>query len=141
MENTVSDPLEPIYRSYIAMLNDRRFSDLDRFVHDELTYNGETWSREKYEELLSDSVRRIPDLHYDIALLVTGPDHVACRLWFDCTPVGDFLGVDVEGRRVLFAEHVFYRFRAGRIEQVWSLIDTDGIRRQLSARPGGSPSE
>jgi predicted ester cyclase len=40
-------------------------------------------------------VRRIPDLHYAVDLLLTGGDHVACRLAFDCTPQGEFLGVAV----------------------------------------------
>jgi len=30
---------------------------------------------------------------------------------------------------------VCYRFRANRIEQVWSLLDDDGIRRQLAEHP------
>lgn len=45
----------------------------------------------------------------------------------------EFLGIAAGGRRVAFAEHVFYRFRAERIDSVWSLIDTDGIRRGLAA--------
>jgi predicted ester cyclase len=126
------DQLERTYRDYIATLNERRFDDLDQFVHDQLTYNGDRWTREKYQTLLIDDVRRIPDLHYAIQLLVVGADQVACRLWFDCSPREEFLGIDVRGRRVSFAEHVFYRFRAGKIEQVWSLIDTETIRRQLS---------
>jgi predicted ester cyclase len=128
----VRDQLERTYRDYIAALNDRRLDDLDRFVHDRLRYNGEDWSREAYRARLADDVRRIPDLRYRIDLLVVDGDHVACRLWFDCSPQREFLGIDVGGRRVAFAEHVFYRFRAGRIEQVWSLIDADGIRRRLS---------
>jgi predicted ester cyclase len=128
----VSEQLEDIYRDYIAALNARRFDDLDRFVHDRLTYNGEEWTREKYRALLADDVRKIPDLRYEIQLLVVGSDHVAGRLWFDCTPQQVFLGIDTGGRRVSFAEHVFYRFRENRIEDVWSLIDADGIRRQLS---------
>jgi predicted ester cyclase len=131
----VGGQLEQVYRDYIAVLNDRRLDDLDRFVHDRLTYNGEQWTRERYRTLLDDGVRTIPDLHYDIQLLVAGADHVACRIWFDCTPRQEFLGIDVGGRRVSFAEHVFYRFRADRIEEVWSLIDTDGIRRQLRTAP------
>lgn len=128
--------LEDVYRRYIAALNERRLDDLDQFVHDRLVYNGEDWSRERYRSLLADDVRRIPDLRYDIQVLVTGADHVAGRIWFDCTPQQRFLGIDATGGRVSFAEHVFYRFRAGRIEQVWSLIDTDGIRRQLTDQPG-----
>ena len=113
-------------------MNGRRFDDLDRFVHDRLTYNGEEWTRDKYKALLADDLRKIPDLRYEVRLLVVRSDYVACRLWFDCTPQQLFLGIDAGGRTVSFAEHVFYRFRANRIENVWSLIDTDGIRRQLS---------
>jgi len=130
----MGEPLDRIYRDYIGALNDRRFNDLDRYVHDRLVYNDEEWTRERYRALLVDDVRNIPDLRYTIQQLVVGPDHVACRIWFDCTPQHEFLGIDAAGRRVSFAEHVFYRFRAGRIEQVWSLIDTDGIRRQLTAQ-------
>ena len=57
---------------------------------------------------------------------------IAARLWFDCTPVRAFAGIGVNGTRVQFAEHVFYRFRDGRIEQVWALIDTNAIRDQLT---------
>lgn len=127
----MNEALEEIYRNSVAALNDRRFADLDRFVHDRLTYNGEPWTRERYRSLLADDVSNIPDLRYDIQLLVVGSDHVACRLWFDCTPQRKFLAIDASGRRVSFAEHVFYRFRGNQIEHVWSLIDTDSIRRQL----------
>ena len=131
MENIANGDLEQIYRSYIAALNDRRLDDLDRFVHDRLTYNGERWTREQYRTLLAGDIRDIPDLRYDIELLVVGSDDVASRLWFDCTPQRTFLGIDTGGRRVSFAEHVFYRFRANQIERVWSLIDTEAVRRRL----------
>jgi predicted ester cyclase len=127
----VHGDLEDIYRDYIAVLNDRRLEDLEQFVHDRLTYNDEPWTRERYRSLLAGDVERIPDLRYDIQLLVVGSEHVACRLWFDCRPQRDLLSIDPRGRHVSFAEHVFYRFREGRIEHVWSLIDTDAIRRQL----------
>ena len=123
--------LEEVYHRYIAVLNDRRFEDLDRFVHDRLTYNGEPWTREQYQSRLADDVHNIPDLRYDIQLLVSDSDHLAARLWFECTPQREFLGIDARGHRVSFAEHVFYRFRANRIEQVWSVIDTDAVRSQL----------
>jgi predicted ester cyclase len=128
----VSGSLEETYRSYIAALNERRFDDLEGFVQDRLTYNGHPWSRERYRSLLADNAANIAGLRYEIQLLVAGPDHVAARLWFDCMPRHEFLGIDVGGRRVAFAEHVFYRFREGRIEHVWSLIDTDAVRRQVT---------
>jgi predicted ester cyclase len=42
-----------------------------------------------------------------------------------------FLGSAVNGRRVTFAENVFYRFRGGKIEEVWSVIDKAAIEAQL----------
>lgn len=124
--------LERIYRGYLDALNERRFDDLDRFVHDELTYNEAQLTRSEYAAMRAEDVRAIPDLKYDVRLLVVSGDLVACRLWFDCTPQRTFLGVEPNGGRVAFAEHVFYRFRDERIEQVWSLLDTDTIRRRLA---------
>ena len=62
----MSEQLENIYRDYIAALNDRRLDDLDRFVHDRLTYNGEEWTRDQYQAPLADDLQKIPDLHYEI---------------------------------------------------------------------------
>jgi predicted ester cyclase len=126
----VSD-LEAVYRAYLDCLNTRDHDRLDRYVHDELRYNDRTLTREDYRSLLADDVARIPDLAYAVDLLVVRGDHVACRLWFDCTPRVTFHGIEPDGRRVAFAEHVFYRFESGRIAQVWSLIDLDAVRAQL----------
>jgi predicted ester cyclase len=125
--------VELTYRRYLRALNERRFGDLEEFVHDELTYNGGGLTRDVYVAQRREEARQIPDLHYAVDMLLVGGDHVACRIVFDCTPQGEFLGIDVDGRRVSFVEHVFYRFRDGRIEDVWSVIDTDAIREQLAA--------
>ena len=127
----MSEDLEEVYRAYLRALDDRRLDDLDRFVHDRITYNDEPWTREQYRARLRQDAVAIPDLRYHADLLVTGEDHVACRLSFRCTPRGELFGIPVHGRRVAFAEHVFYRFRDARIEQVWSLIDLAAVRRQL----------
>ena len=61
--------LERIYRDYIDTLNERRFEQLDQFVHDHLVYNDAAITREQYVAMLVDDVRAIPDLHYEIDLL------------------------------------------------------------------------
>ena len=75
--------------------------------------------------------REIPDLRFNIQLLIADPPYVACRLAFDCSPKGKFLGLDVNGKSVSFTENVFYEFRAGKIVQVWSVIDKAAIEAQL----------
>ena len=120
-----------VYREYLRALDERRWDDLGTFVHDEVVYNGQRWTRTDYRDRLVADAEAIPDLAYAVELLVVEGDHVAARLRFDCAPRGRFLGVDVDGRRVSFTEHVFYRFREGRIEQVWSHIDVEELRRQV----------
>ena len=81
--------------------------------------------------MLERNFLEIPDLYFDIQLLIADPPYVASRLRFDCTPKGTFLGLHVNGRRVSFTENVFYEFRRDRIRQVWSVIDKAAIEAQL----------
>ena len=53
------------------------------------------------------------------------------RLRFDCTPKGLLFGLPVNGKKVQFAENVFYDFLDGQIADVWSIIDKAAIPSQL----------
>lgn len=130
--------LEQHYLDYLAALNERRFGDLSAFVADDLVYDDAPLGARRYRELLEDDVRRIPDLSYDVQHLVVAGDHVAARLRFDCTPVETFHGFAPTGARVVFTEHVFYRFRERRIAQVWSLLDVEALQRQLTRAEAGT---
>lgn len=112
-------------------MNERRFEDLPAFAADKLVYNGAPMTGRQYRELLEDDVRRIPDLVFDVQHLVVDNGYVACRIGFDCTPREPFQGRQPTGSRVVFAEHVFYRFHDARITQVWSLLDLAALQRQL----------
>jgi predicted ester cyclase len=125
------DALESTYLAYLDALNDRRFGDLDAHVHDEVTYNGDVMTRRQYVDMIAADTAAVPDLHFDAQLLVAADGLVACRLWFECTPTGTFFGREPTGRPISFCEHVFYRFRAGRIAHVWSLIDREAIAAAL----------
>ncbi|MER9440168.1 ester cyclase [Mesorhizobium sp. M0340] len=127
---TKSD-LSDRYRGYIACLNKQDWPNLGRFVHDEVTHNGRKLGLSGYLEMLVRDFDEIPDLYFDIQLLVADPPYVASRLSFDCTPRGMFLGLDVSGKRISFAENVFYEFQRGKIGQVWSIIDKTAIEAQL----------
>jgi predicted ester cyclase len=123
--------LSDIYRNYIDCLNKQDWARLGRFVHDEVHYNGERIGLSGYRAMLEEDFRAIPDLHFDIDLLVSEPPFVASRQRFDCTPKGLLFGLPVNGKRVSFSENVFYEFRDGRIAKVWSVIDKAAIATQL----------
>ena len=81
--------------------------------------------------MLRRDFRAIPDLHFAIQFLVCEPPRVASRLRFDCTPIGMLFGLPVNGKRISFAENVFYELHDGRIGEVWSVIDKAGIEAQI----------
>ncbi|WP_170314072.1 ester cyclase [Lichenihabitans psoromatis] len=124
--------LSTLYRSYIACLNQRDWSRLGEFVHEDVIHNGNSLGVAGYRRMLERDVAEIPDLVFHVEMLVSEAPYVASRLIFDCRPVGTFLGLQVNGRRVRFAEHATYAFRAGRIREVWSLIDKAAIEAQLA---------
>jgi predicted ester cyclase len=123
--------LSDIYRAYIACLNKQDWPKLDQFVDDDVTYSGQRIGISGYREMLERDFREIPDLYFDIRLLISDPPYIASRLGFDCTPKGNFLGLHVNGKKVSFTENVFYEFRRERIAQVWSVIDKAAIEAQL----------
>ncbi|MBZ9906095.1 ester cyclase [Mesorhizobium sp. BR115XR7A] len=119
------------YRGYIACLNTQDWRSLDRFVHQEVHYNGDRIGLSGYRDMLERDFREIPDLYFDIQLLIADMPFIASRLQFNCTPKETFLGLPVNGRKVSFSENVFYEFLDGRIRHVWSVIDKAAIEAQL----------
>jgi predicted ester cyclase len=124
-------PLSDLYLDYIACLNRQDWPNLHKFVHPEVRHNGRSFGLAGYRAMLERDFAEIPDLHFNIELMVCEPPRVASRLRFDCRPKGVFLGLAVNGKRVVFAENVFYLFRSGKIEEVWSVIDKAVIEAQL----------
>jgi predicted ester cyclase len=67
--------------------------------------------------MLEGDFRAIPDLYFDIHLLISDPPQVASRLSFDCTPKGFLFGLHVNGKRV-------------RLPRVYSMsFETNGLRK------------
>lgn len=122
---------DDIYREYIHCLNRRDITGLAKFVHDNVHYNNQQVGLPGYQRMLEKNFIEIPDLYFDIQLLISSNAYIASRLHFDCTPQKDFLGLHINGKKISFTENVFYQFKEGKIEQVWSVIDKVAIENQL----------
>jgi predicted ester cyclase len=107
-------------------------SRLPDFVSDEARYNGAAIGLSGHLKMLERDVSAIPDLVCNVDFLIADPPMVAARLLFDCTPQSELYGIAINGRRVAFAENVFYRFTGGKIESVWSVIDQARSGRSFS---------
>lgn len=119
------------YRAYIACLNQQDWARLGDFVDPDVRHNGRLLGVAGYRQMLEKDYADIPDLHFNIGLLMCDPPCIAARLEFDCSPKGEFLGLAVDGKRLYFTENVFYEFRNGRVWRVWSIVDKAAIEAQL----------
>lgn len=122
------------YRGYIDCLNRQAWSELGRFVCEDVVHNDRKLGLFGYRDMLIADHRTIPDLCFNIGLLVCDPPHVAARLQFDCSPKGEFLGLAADGRKLTFSENVIYAFRDEKIATVWSVIDKAAVEAQLASR-------
>ncbi|AXO15296.1 ester cyclase [Thalassospira indica] len=126
--------LEELYRGYIDCLNAQDWDRLGEYVGGDVHYNGKHVGLAGYRAMLERDFREIPDLRFNIELLVANETHVASVLAFDCSPQGEFLGLAVNGKKIAFTENVFYEFRDGKIVNVRSLLDKLAVEAQISKR-------
>jgi predicted ester cyclase len=123
--------LNRLYRSYIDCLNQQHWERLDQFVDEKAIHNGKSFGLAGYRSMLINDFETIPDLSFNIQLLVVEPPYVTSRLTFNCSPKGEFLGLPINGRKIAFTENVIYEFRDGKIIEVWSVLDKAAIEAQI----------
>jgi predicted ester cyclase len=126
------EQITAFYHRYIACLNHQDWPKLECFVGADVTYNGSPVGLRGYRAMLQKDFLEIPDLRFNIQLLICDPPYVVSRLAFNCSPVGNFLGLPVNGRTIQFSENVIYETRNGRMSNVWSVIDKSAIESQLA---------
>ncbi len=123
--------LNQIYQDYVACLNAQDWPSLGRYVADDVTHNTNTLGLSGYRKMLEENYEDIPDLRFNVEMVIREPPYLASRLRFDCAPKGVFLGLPINGRRVVFHENVFYQFENGKIARVRSALDKVAIEAQL----------
>lgn len=124
--------LRAIYQRYLAALNAREFDGMSEFVHETLTFNGGAISRNDYTGAIKGHLERVDGLAWHLENIIVEGEHVSTRLRDTGTPVKEWLGLQPTGATVEFTEFCIYRFREGRIEQMWYLLDFQTIARQLA---------
>ncbi|WP_210013731.1 ester cyclase [Neorhizobium galegae] len=124
--------LQEFYEAYIDCLNRQDWDELGRYVAEDVKHNGRPIRLSGYRLMLIKDFEDIPDLYFVIDRLACDPPLIAARLMFDCSPKGDFLGLPINGRRISFAENVFYEVTGDRIVDVFSAIDKAAIENQIA---------
>jgi len=72
-----------------------------------------------------------PDVHFEIEDVVQQDDRLAARVTLEGTQRGEFAGIPATGKRMKVHDFAMYRIVDGKITDVWSLIDMQGLRDEL----------
>ena len=72
--------LADLYRGYISCLNRQDWPNLHQFVADDARHNGRPLGLAGYRAMLERDFEEIPDLKFNIELMVCEPPLVASRL-------------------------------------------------------------
>jgi predicted ester cyclase len=124
--------LREFYLRYIAELNAHRFDQMDEFIDDRTTLNGEPATRDDLIAVQKADVAAVPDLHWELQELLFDGDRLAARLVNTGTPVKEWLGVEPTGASFKITEYAIYQVRNGRFVHMTALHDAAEMLRQLA---------
>lgn len=125
--------LREFYERYIAALNARDFGVMDQFIHDEVTLNGRSASRDDILAVQRAEVEAVPDLHWELRNLIIDGDRLGAQLVNTGKPTKTFVGVDATGASFEVVEYAVYQVTEGRFRHMAAIHDAEAVKRQLDA--------
>ncbi|GAA1752756.1 ester cyclase [Streptomonospora arabica] len=124
--------IHEFYRRYVEELNAHTFDGMDRFIHDEVTLNGEPGTRDDVVAVQKADIDAVPDFHWEVQEFLVGGDRAAVRAINTGTPAKEWLGVAPTGASFEIVEYAIYQIREGRFAHMTALHDASGLKRQLA---------
>lgn len=126
--------LKNLYSIYIAALNGREFSALEKLIADDVRVNGVPREREAVIASLEGIADAFPDFVWTVQALLSEDGRIAARLHDTGTPVRQFLGHQPTGASFGITEYGSYQVRDGQFVDMWFLIDAAALGEQLRAK-------
>lgn len=132
-----SRQLELVRRFYEDMWNRFDTSVFPELLDPEITFRGSLGQEKRGYDGLSDYIALIqgafPDFHNRVLDVVADENRVFARLLYSGTHEGEVFGIQAPGRQFEYSGAALFKFREGRISDVWVLGDIHGLMQQLQA--------
>ena len=96
---------------------------------------GEVRGLEALKDFVKSWLAAFPDAQLTIDEQVAEADRVATRWTFVGTHEGKFRGVMPTGKSIKMRAMYFYRFGGGKVVEIWAMVDSLGLLRQLGVAP------
>lgn len=131
---------ESFVKDYLASGDGGDLDLLGRYLHDDVILhdpNGNSGSGlDREKETWRTSRAAMPDLRHDVKEVVSSGSVVAARITVSGTLRGAFAGVSVEAGAFEVDQAIFMHLSGGKVQEMWTIVETGGFYRQVGAYPG-----
>ena len=127
-----SDEYRKLYALYLEHCNAHNFEAMQSFYSSPtVNINDEPWTPAKVTAQFAPLVSAFPNWHWEMRNLSVDGDFLALHFKVSGTHQGAFQGVEATGRTVNVSQFTLYHVVDGKFAEVWDLIDTQTILKQI----------
>jgi steroid delta-isomerase-like uncharacterized protein len=120
-----------LYQAYLEHCNNHDFGSMASFYSPAIRVNGTAMDPASVAEQFAPIIAAFPDWHWEIRHLVTDDENIVVHFVVTGTHQGTFQGIEATGRRFEISEFTLYRVEQGKFAEVWDLLDTDALMKQI----------
>jgi steroid delta-isomerase-like uncharacterized protein len=131
------DANETLLSDWLAAGDRGDVDAFDRFLHPDVVVHAplglSTAGIAAEKAVWADAKRAMPDIRHDVQETISAAERAAARVVVTGTLVGDFAGIQGRGQRFEIDQVVFAHVREGLLAEVWEIVDSGTLLRQLGA--------
>jgi steroid delta-isomerase-like uncharacterized protein len=126
------DDYRSLYLSYLGYCNAHDFDSMASFYTPTIKVNDAAMDPAAVTAQFAPLLSAFPDWHWEMRHIVVDDDNIVVHFTVTGTHLGTFQGIPATGRRVSVSEFTHYQVEGGKFAEVWDLLDTDGLLKQIS---------
>ncbi|WP_024954408.1 ester cyclase [Sulfurospirillum arcachonense] len=121
---------------YEELWNEKKLEYIDILFDDNITFRGsmniETKGKDGFLQYLNNVAAGIPDLYHGVEVMVCEKDRIAARAIYNGRHSGKLFGLEPTGKTIRFNGASSFKFKDGKIVDIWVLGDLMNLQKQLN---------
>lgn len=122
---------EAIAKNYIDAYNNQDLTALEEILANPFNLNGESMDRNEFLNIVQGYWEAFPDIELKPTHIVGADEFVTVRMDFSGTGEGEYLGYNVDGKKVESSEIMLFHVNNGQLDEYWDEWDALGFWEQL----------
>jgi predicted ester cyclase len=120
-----------LYLSYLDYCNKHDFNAMATFYTPTIKIGGVPMDPAAVTAQFAPLITAFPDWRWQMQDILVDGDDIVVRFTVTGTHRGTFRGIEATGQRVTASEFTLYHLEDSKFAEVWDLLDTDAIVRQI----------